>query len=116
MMSLQEIARVMGGKVVNGSVLCPGPGHKPSDRSLRIFADLHNCEEFKVHSFAGDDPIQCKDFVRQKLGLPKWEPGRDRAQGNNGRAYSNGYSKSNGNGAHHAAPAGYATHIAPGGP
>ena len=112
-MSLQEIARAMGGVVTAGGVNSPGPGHKQSDRSLRIFPDLHNPEEFKVHSFAGDDPIQCKDFVRQKLGLPKWEPGRDRAQRNNGRAYSNGHSKSNGNGAHHPVPAVSATPIAP---
>jgi putative DNA primase/helicase len=28
-----------------------------------------------VHSFAGDDPIQCKDYVRTRLGLPAWQPG-----------------------------------------
>jgi hypothetical protein len=30
---------------------------------------------FLVHSFAGDDPIQCKDYVRTRLGLPAWQPG-----------------------------------------
>jgi hypothetical protein len=30
---------------------------------------------FLVHSFAGDDPIQCKDYVRARLGLPAWQPG-----------------------------------------
>jgi hypothetical protein len=30
---------------------------------------------FLVHSFAGDDPIQCKDYVRGRLGLPAWQPG-----------------------------------------
>jgi hypothetical protein len=29
MMSLQEIARVMGGVVSAGGVNAPGPGHKP---------------------------------------------------------------------------------------
>src|SRR5262249_24880715 len=28
-----------------------------------------------VHSFAGDDPIKCKDYVRHRLGLPAWQPG-----------------------------------------
>src|ERR1019366_7080615 len=28
---------------------------------------------FVVHSFAGDDPLQCKDHVRDKLGI-RWEP------------------------------------------
>lgn len=27
-----------------------------------------------VHSFSGDDPITCKDHVRQKLGLPVFTP------------------------------------------
>ena len=29
-----------------------------------------------VHSFANDDPIACKDYVRQKAGLPAWQPRR----------------------------------------
>ena len=31
-------------------------------------------EGFLVHSFAGDDPIACRDHVREKLGLPKFKP------------------------------------------
>jgi hypothetical protein len=31
-------------------------------------------EGFIVHSFAGDDPIICRDHVRTKLGLPPFEP------------------------------------------
>jgi hypothetical protein len=27
-----------------------------------------------VHSFSGDDPIRCKDYVREKAGLPAWKP------------------------------------------
>src|SRR5262245_49591750 len=36
---------------------------------------------FVVHSFAGDDAIVCKDYVRQKAGLPAFKPngGRGRA-------------------------------------
>jgi putative DNA primase/helicase len=95
MMTLQEIARVMGGDVSAGGVNAPGPGHTPSDRSLRIFLD-NGPDSVRVHSFAGDDPIECKDYVRGKLGLPAWQPSRP---GSNGRSYTNGH-KPNG----HAAP------------
>jgi hypothetical protein len=33
---------------------------------------LCNGADFVVHSFAGDDPILCKDFVREKAGLCPW--------------------------------------------
>jgi hypothetical protein len=35
---------------------------------------------FVVHSFAGDDPIVCKDHVRQKLGLPSFQPGNSQSR------------------------------------
>ena len=35
---------------------------------------------FLVHCFAGDDPIACKDYVREKLGLPAFK-----SNGGNGR-------------------------------
>jgi len=38
------------------SVTCPGPGHSPR------------------HSFAGDDPTVCLDYVRARLGLPAFTP------------------------------------------
>jgi hypothetical protein len=97
MMSLQEIARAMGGVVSAGGVNAPGPGHKPSDRSLRIFLD-NGPDVVRVHSFANDDPTACKDYVRQKLGLPAWQPSRPGSNGNS-------HAKPNGNGAHYAAPA-----------
>ena len=95
MMSLQEIARAMGGVVAAGGVNAPGPGHKPSDRSLRIFLDTQKEDGIRVHSFAGDDPIACKDYVRQKLGLPAWQPSRPGSNGS-GHSYTNGHSKPNG--------------------
>lgn len=39
------------------------------DRSLNIKLDADAPGGFVVHSFAGDDPVLCKDFVREKLGL-----------------------------------------------
>jgi hypothetical protein len=71
--SLEEIARALGGEISAGQVLAPGPGHSPQDRSLAIkMSDTG----YVVHSFAGDDPIQCKDYVRDKLGMPRWQPSR----------------------------------------
>jgi hypothetical protein len=32
---------------------------------------------FSVHSHAGDDPIVCRDYVREKAGLPAFEPKRN---------------------------------------
>jgi putative DNA primase/helicase len=56
-------------------VLAPGPQHSPKDRSLCVSLAPAVPSGFLVHSFAGDDPIQCKDYVRARLGLPAWQPG-----------------------------------------
>lgn len=37
--------------------------------SVRIEGD-----DFVVHSFANDDPIVCRDYVRSKTGLEPWKP------------------------------------------
>jgi hypothetical protein len=69
MISLQQIACAIGGEVSGNQVRAPGPGHSPKDRSLNIKLDASAPSGFIVHSFSGDDPIRCKDFVREKLGL-----------------------------------------------
>jgi hypothetical protein len=78
--SLQEIARAVGGEICGDQVLAPGPGHSGKDRSLCITLS-ENPPGYVVHSFAGDDAIECKDYVRAKLGQPQWKPnggdGRD---------------------------------------
>jgi hypothetical protein len=102
-LSLQEIARAMGGIVTAGGVNAPGPAHKAGDRSLRIFLDSKDPDGFRVHSFANDDPLVCRDYVRQNIGLPQWQPGRDRVHGS-GRTYANGHSKTNG-ATNHQSPA-----------
>jgi hypothetical protein len=66
---LQEIARLLGGDVRDLQVLAPGPGHSGGDRSLSVRPDAGAPDGFLVHSFSGDDPIRCKDYVRTKLGL-----------------------------------------------
>jgi Toprim domain len=77
-MDLRVLASVMGGEVVSGAALVPGPGHKPKDRSLRVFSAPDAPDGFCVHSFANDDPIQCRDYVRQKMGMPAWQPHKQR--------------------------------------
>ena len=74
MLGLAYIAQVLGGDVRGDGVLVPGPGHSPGDRSLSVKLDDKAPGGFLVHSFSGDDPIECKDYVRSKLGLPPFRP------------------------------------------
>jgi putative DNA primase/helicase len=80
MISLRELACALGGEVSGRQALTPGPGHSPRDRSLSICIEPAAPDGFVVHSFAGDDPLVCKDYIRERLGLPTWQPGdgRDR--------------------------------------
>lgn len=74
MISLHDLAKRLGGELGrNGHVSCPGPGHGEKDRSLSVWFDG---ADLRVHSFSGDDWQACKDHVRDRLGLPSWEPGR----------------------------------------
>jgi hypothetical protein len=74
--NLSEIAKKLGGKVHSGQVLCPGPNHSAIDRSLSVKLDSNAPDGFLVHSFANDDPLACRDYVRSKLGLPPFEPNK----------------------------------------
>jgi RecA-family ATPase len=80
--SLQTLAKALGGEVNGGQVLAPGPGHSPGDRSLSVKLDGSAPDGFVVHSFANDDPIACKDYVRTKVGLEPFKP-----NGGNGRRF-----------------------------
>jgi hypothetical protein len=73
--SLQQIARALNGKIRNKQVLAPGPGHSATDRSLSV-ALSDSGDDVVVHSFAGDDPLECKKYVREKCGI------RPRTNGN----------------------------------
>jgi RecA-family ATPase len=78
-LSLQCLARALGGEVEGNQVKAPGPGHSSKDRSLSVTPDAGAPDGFIVHSFAGDDAIACKDYVREKAGLPAFKPnGRSR--------------------------------------
>jgi hypothetical protein len=71
----RTIARALGGEVSGRQILAPGPGHSRLDRSLSIRIEPGAPDGFVVHSFAGDDPLVCRDHVREHLGLPRWKPG-----------------------------------------
>jgi hypothetical protein len=74
--SLPVLAKLLGGEVSSGQVLAPGPGHSAADRSLSIKLESNAPDGFIVHSFCGDDPLACRDFVREKVGLPAWQPNK----------------------------------------
>ena len=74
--SPQQLAAALGGEVSGNEVLAPGPNHSPKDRSLSIKFDADAPDGMLVHSFAGDDPLVCKDYIRDRAGLPQWEPSR----------------------------------------
>ncbi|PAY07166.1 virulence-associated protein E [Bradyrhizobium sp. UFLA03-84] len=66
----RQIAKIMGGDVIGrDAVNVPGPGHSKTDRSLSIKIGSKYPAGFVVFSHAGDDPIECRDFVRDALGL-----------------------------------------------
>ena len=72
---LQTLARALGGVVSGDDVLAPGPDHKsPTDRSLSVKLDANAPDGFVVFSFSGDDVNLCRDYVRQKSGLPAFKP------------------------------------------
>jgi putative DNA primase/helicase len=73
---LQSWASLLGGEVSGGQVLCPGPGHSASDRSLSVKVGKDG--QPVVHSHAGDDWHECLDYVRQRLGMAPWKPNSGR--------------------------------------
>jgi hypothetical protein len=91
LLTVETLHRALGGTITRADgrrqVLCPGPGHSAADRSLAVSPS--SCEDgFVVYSHAGDDPIVCKDYVRERMGMEPFRPG-----GNNG--YSDGKNRAN---------------------
>ena len=70
-LSLREIARRLGGEVVSGQVLAPGPSHRPYDRSMSLRPSASSPDGFLVHSFAGDSWQDCRDHVKARLGIDR---------------------------------------------
>jgi putative DNA primase/helicase len=76
-MDSRNIAHILGGDAIGrDGVSAPGPGHSRTDRSLSIRLDSRAPDGFVVNSFAGDDPMVCRDYVRERLGLGPWERGQ----------------------------------------
>lgn len=68
--SLQEIARALGGEIHGSYVLAPGPGHSRRDRSLSVKLSASVPDGWICHSYAGDDWRACREHVAHALGLP----------------------------------------------
>lgn len=75
-LSAQQIAAALGGRVNSQiNVTAPGPGHGPANRNLSVTINAAAPDGFTVNSFAGHDWQTCKDYVRDKLGLPDFGSG-----------------------------------------
>ena len=74
---VRAAAHALGGDVSGrDSIVCPGPGHSRADRSLSVRLAPSNPDGFIVLSHAGDPVAECKDHVRERLGLAPWRPRR----------------------------------------
>ncbi|SIN88740.1 Virulence-associated protein E [Bradyrhizobium erythrophlei] len=95
--SVEQIVAALGGQVT-GRDACnvPGPGHSAKDKSLSIKIDPTAPDGFLVYSHAGDAGIECKDWIRQKLGLPQWTPADQKASGPNAGMTDYLYKKADG--------------------
>jgi putative DNA primase/helicase len=77
-LTIREIVAVLGGTVTGrDSCNVPGPGHSKGDLSLSITIDRRQ-GRIIVCSHAGDNWKMCKDYVRERLGLDKWDRGSGR--------------------------------------
>jgi putative DNA primase/helicase len=74
---LRSLQRALGDEINSGQLLCPGPGHSRNDRSLSV-RPTPDGRDFVVFSHAGDDFRDCRDYVRERLGWPRWQPGDER--------------------------------------
>lgn len=74
-LDLCAVVHALGGETTGGNrILAPGPCHSSQDRSLSVMLDPYFPDGFLVYSFAGDDPMACRDHVRLRLGLPTRSP------------------------------------------
>jgi putative DNA primase/helicase len=68
-LDLRSIARALGGEVVGAQVLAPGPNHSRRDRSLSVALSASSPDGVLAHSHCGDSWRDCRDHVRERLGL-----------------------------------------------
>jgi putative DNA primase/helicase len=71
MNALRSMAAALGGDVAGASILCPGPGHSPRDRSLSVTLSSTHPDGFVVYSHASDPWQDCRDHVRSRLGTDR---------------------------------------------
>lgn len=78
-LGLPEIARALNGQIMGHRVVAPGPNHSRRDRSLSVTLSDSLADGFAVHSFAGDDWRDCRDYVAERLGLApdRWRERRE---------------------------------------
>ena len=72
-----HLAGILGGDVSGNNVSAPGPNNvdKRRDRSMSITVDPNAPDGFLVKSHsAKNSDMECKEYVRAKLGLPEWKP------------------------------------------
>jgi RecA-family ATPase len=86
--SIQHIAAALGAgwKVHGKEARGPGPHHGAGDESLCVTINDAG-DDIVVCSFAQDNAIECKDYVRQKAGLDVWQAKKN---GRHGAAKANG--------------------------
>jgi putative DNA primase/helicase len=70
-LTLSEIARALGGRVVSGGVNFRAPGHSHVDDSGRVLVGPNYPNGFWVKSWSNDDELALKDYVAERLGLPR---------------------------------------------
>src|SRR5262245_56914341 len=73
--TLEQLRRALGVDINGGALSCPAPGHSKDDRGLRVFVDPNNADGFTVTSFNGHGWQECRDFIKEKLGIAPWRPG-----------------------------------------
>jgi hypothetical protein len=80
MLSAREVAQALGGDVRgHDQVVAPGPGHSQADRSLSLKITTNG---YVVNSFSPRNTWkECRDYVDEKLGLPKWQSKRASGDG-----------------------------------
>jgi hypothetical protein len=64
---LSGIAKAVRGTLNGHWIRIPGPGHRESDDSLGFRLDPAAPGGFWVHTFAEDDPAECRAYVKQLL-------------------------------------------------
>jgi putative DNA primase/helicase len=76
MRNLRGYALLLGGDVTGGQIVFPPPGHTKRDRSAILKFVEGAPDGFLIHSFAGDDPLPIRDYVKERLGLTSAKPMR----------------------------------------